>query len=456
MSARILVVDDVDVNLRLLEARLNAEYFEVVTASNGLDALAICARETIDLVLLDVMMPGMDGYEVCSTLKHSPRTQHIPIVMITALDEPADRVRGLEAGADDFLTKPARDLQLFSRVRSLTRLKLLTDELRVRAETTVSLISGADVLGRIGNGGTGGKVLVFGDGDGNAERVGRYLRSEHEVTGPADPAAILSDVDASRYDLFVVSLSAASYDPLRLCSQIRSSHALRQIPILLLTDSADEARTAKALELGANDYLVRPIDRNELSARVRTQIKRRRYDEGLRQTLQATIELAVIDPLTGLNNRRFLETHLPNAMNRARADGKPLSLLIADIDHFKRINDGWGHDAGDAVLRQFAARLKESLRGSDLACRFGGEEFVVLMPEAEERVGQTIAERLRRRISDYPFEIGGEEITVTVSVGIAELDPMADDPETLLQRADRGLYAAKRQGRNRVVALAAA
>ena len=455
MSARILVVDDVDVNLRLLEARLNAEYFEVVTAASGPEALAICDRETIDLVLLDVMMPGMDGYEVCRALKANPRTQHLPIVMITALDQPKDRVRGLEAGADDFLTKPVRDLQLFSRVRSLTRLKLLTDELRVRAETTMSLVAGADILGRIGNGGTAGRLLVFGDGDGSAERVRKFLRNEHEIVGPADPAVILKDGETSGFDLFVVSLSATTYDPLRLCSQIRSSDSLRQIPILLLTDPADEARTAKALELGANDYLVRPIDRNELSARVRTQIKRRRYDEGLRQTLQATIELAVTDPLTGLNNRRFLDTHLPNAIDRARRDEKPLSVMIADIDHFKRINDGWGHDAGDAVLRQFAARLKDSLRASDLACRFGGEEFVVLMPEADERVARTIAERLRQQISDYPFEIAGEEILVTVSAGIAVLDPFGDNRETLLQRADRGLYAAKREGRNRVIALAA-
>ena len=455
MTARILVVDDVDVNLRLLEARLNAEYFEVVTADSGLKALAICEGETIDLVLLDVMMPGMDGYEVCRKLKANPRTQHLPIVMITALDQPVDRVKGLEAGADDFLTKPVRDLQLFSRVRSLTRLKLLTDELRVRAETTMSLVAGADMLGRIGNGGTAGRLLVFGDGDGTAERVRKFLRSEHEVVGPADPVLILRDAEASRFDLFVISLSATSYDPLRLCSQIRSSDLLRQIPILLLTDLADETRTAKALELGANDYLVRPIDRNELSARVRTQIKRRRYDEGLRLSLQATIELAVTDSLTGLNNRRFLDTHLPNAIERARRDDKPMSVLIADIDHFKRINDGWGHDAGDAVLRQFAARLKESLRASDLACRFGGEEFVVLMPEADERVARTIAERLRQRIADYPFEISGEEISVTVSAGIAVLDGRGDNRETLLQRADRGLYAAKREGRNRVIASAA-
>ncbi|MBC8131167.1 MAG: PleD family two-component system response regulator [Rhizobiaceae bacterium] len=455
MTARILIVDDIDVNVRLLQARLEAEYFEVLTALSGPEAIAACARETIDLVLLDVMMPGMDGYEVCRRLKTDPHTQHIPIVLITALDQPSDRVMGLDAGADDFLTKPVRDLQLFSRVKSLARLKLLTDELRVRAQSTMSLVRDGDILGRIGNGGASGHLLVFEDGDGTADRVQRFLRSEHRVDSAAEPGPVLKSPETAALDLFIVSLQAKAYDPLRLCSQIRSNEALRQIPILILAEPTDELRTVKALDLGANDYLVKPIDRNELLARVRTQIKRRRYDESLRQSLRATIELAVTDPLTGLNNRRFLETHLPNAIDRARADCKPLGLVIADIDHFKRINDGWGHDAGDSVLRQFAARLKESLRASDLACRFGGEEFIILMPEADEVAVRSVAERLRRLVADQPFDLKGEAITVTVSAGMAMLDAVGDDAETLLKRADRGLYQAKNNGRNRVIALAA-
>ena len=455
MTARILIVDDVDINLRLMEARLSAEYFEVLTAAGGPEAIAICERETVDLVLLDVMMPDMDGYEVCRILKNSPRTRHLPIVLITARDQPSDRVRGLEAGADDFLTKPVRDLQLFSRVRSLTRLKLLTDELRIRAETTMNLVSRADLLGQLANGGAGGRLVICDDDEAAARRVRRILAAEHHVHEVADPVGFLKRPDHEAVDLFIVSLAARTYDPLRLCSQIRSSDALRQTPILLVTEAADEIRTAKALELGASDYLVKPIDRNELLARVRTQIKRRRYDEGMRQSLRETIELATTDALTGLNNRRFLEIHLPSVIERARADAKPLAILIADIDHFKRINDGWGHDAGDGVLRQFAARLKESLRASDLACRFGGEEFVVLMPNADQRVAQTIAERLRKMVADQPFDLPGVALDVTVSAGIATLDSDDDNAQSLLKRADRGLYAAKRDGRNRVISLAA-
>ena len=136
MTARILVVDDIPANVKLLEVRLLAEYFEVLTASNGADALETCENGKVDVVLLDVMMPDMDGFEVCRRLKSDPATSHIPVVMITALDQVSDRIRGLEAGADDFLTKPVNDLQLMTRVRSLVRLKMLTDELRLRASTT--------------------------------------------------------------------------------------------------------------------------------------------------------------------------------------------------------------------------------------------------------------------------------------------------------------------------------
>src|SRR5438309_483603 len=133
MTARVLVVDDVPANVKLLEARLSAEYFDVMTATSGDEALAICERAQCDIVLLDVMMPEMDGFEVCRKLKANPSTHHIPVVMVTALDQPSDRVRGLEAGADDFLTKPVSDVALIARVRSLSRLKLMTDELRMRA-----------------------------------------------------------------------------------------------------------------------------------------------------------------------------------------------------------------------------------------------------------------------------------------------------------------------------------
>ncbi|HET7410364.1 MAG TPA: PleD family two-component system response regulator [Paracoccaceae bacterium] len=455
MTARILVVDDVPANVKLLQARLTAEYFDVLTATSGPEALETCENSKVDVVLLDVMMPDMDGYEVCRRLKRDPRTAHLPVVLITALDQPADRVTGLEAGADDFLTKPVRDLQLFSRVKSLTRLKVLTDELRTRAETTLNLVSREDILKRLTEDGEGGRLLLFEEDQRAAQRIGKYLGDAHSVRASTDGELFLRTAGQGGNDLLLVSLSAAGCDPLRLVSHLRSDEATRRIPILAIAEGGDDLRTTRALELGANDYILRPIDRNELAARVKTQIKRKRYDDGLRRTVQETIELAVTDPLTGLHNRRFMETHLDRAIERATRDARPLALLIADIDHFKRINDGWGHDAGDAVLRQFADRLRSCLRVSDLPCRFGGEEFVVLMPDADAQAALTIAERIRLRVAEAPFDIAGEAIAVTVSAGFSVFAPGTDDAASFVKRADRGLYEAKRDGRNRVIALAA-
>src|SRR5438105_6240987 len=139
MTARVLVVDDMPVNVRLLEAKLSAEYFHVLSASSGAEALEKVRQELPDIVLLDVMMPGMDGFEVCRRMKQDPTCAHIPVVMVTALDQPADRLAGLRAGADDFLTKPVDDLSMFARVRSLVRVKTMVEELRMREETRQSL-----------------------------------------------------------------------------------------------------------------------------------------------------------------------------------------------------------------------------------------------------------------------------------------------------------------------------
>src|SRR5499425_156151 len=163
MSARVLVVDDVVANVKLLEARLTAEYFDVTTAMCGKDALAICERAQCDIVLLDVMMPEMDGFEVCRRLKANPLTHHIPVVMVTALDQPSDRVQGLEAGADDFLTKPVSDLALLARVRSLVRLKMITDELRMRAVTSREIGIENPAREAIADKGKGGRILVVED-----------------------------------------------------------------------------------------------------------------------------------------------------------------------------------------------------------------------------------------------------------------------------------------------------
>ncbi|ACG77724.1 stalked-cell differentiation controlling protein [Phenylobacterium zucineum HLK1] len=454
MSARILVVDDIEANVRLLEAKLTAEYYEVLTASDGPTALAMAAAERPDIVLLDVMMPGMDGFSVCRRLKDDPETRHVPVVLVTALDGRADRVAGLEAGADDFLTKPIDDVMLLARVRSLTRLKAVIDELREREASgrRMGVIAGA--ASRLG--GSGGRILIIDDNVRQAQRVCTELAIEHRPVIETDyDKALLSA--RGPVDLAIVNAGAKAFDGLRFCAQLRSDEATRGLPILAVVDFDERQRVVKALEIGVNDILARPIDPGELAARAKTQIRRKRYTEYLRNNLDHSLELAVTDQLTGLHNRRYMQGQLEALMRRAAAGGDPVALLVIDIDHFKRINDSFGHDVGDEVLREFAVRLASNVRAIDLPVRHGGEEFVVVMPDTSLEDARRIAERIRLHVAGSPFRVmGGEELlSVTISIGVAAGAGGEDSSQALLKRADEAVYEAKSRGRNRVIARAA-
>jgi two-component system cell cycle response regulator len=454
MTARILVVDDIESNVRLLEAKLTAEYYEVMTAFDGPTALAIAASERPDIVLLDVMMPGMDGFQVCRRLKDDPETRHVPVVLVTALDGRADRVAGLEAGADDFLTKPIDDVMLFARVRSLTRLKAVIDELREREASgrRMGVIAGA--ASRLG--GSGGRILVVDDNERQAQRISTELAVEHRpvVETDAFKAALTA---RGPVDLVIVNIAAKTFDGLRFAAQLRSDEATRGLPILAVADFDDRKKIVKALEIGVNDLLARPVDPGELAARARTQIRRKRYTDYLRSNLDHSLELAVTDQLTGLHNRRYMVGQLDALMRRANQGGEPVAVLVIDIDHFKKVNDSFGHDVGDEVLSEFAVRLASNVRAIDLPVRHGGEEFVVVMPDTDLEDARRIAERIRLHVAGAPFRVmGGRELlSVTISIGVASSAGAEDTSNALIKRADEAVYEAKSRGRNRVIARAA-
>jgi len=456
MTARVLVVDDILSNVKLLEAKLTAEYFEVVTAFNGMECLAKMEQGIPDIVLLDVMMPGMDGFEVCRRIKSNPKTAHVPVVMVTALDQPSDRVAGLDAGADDFLTKPVDDAALFARVRSLVRLKMMTDELRMRESTGqgMGLIDPAETL--VDSNQTG-RILVIED---RAESVAWFvsaLSPQHEVASADTFEEALVRVKGGDFDLIVVSLGMRGFDGLRLCSQLRSLPEGRHVPILVVVSDGDRRKLTQALEMGVNDYLTRPVDKNELVARVRTQLRKKRYADRLRHNVQLSLEMAITDQLTGLHNRRYMARHLDTLLEGAQKNGRPLAFVIMDIDFFKHVNDTYGHDIGDEVLKEFASRISANVRGIDLACRYGGEEFVVAMPDTDTAFACNIAERLRQSIETTPVKISRAPnmLNITISIGIAKTEGENDTAQALLHRADQALYRAKRSGRNKVVADAA-
>jgi len=453
MTARVLVVDDLEPNVKLLEAKLRAEYFDVIGAYSGKEAIEKAVSEQPDIILLDVMMPGMDGFEACRQIKAASETMHIPVVMVTALDQQADRVAGLEAGADDFLTKPVEDLALFARVRSLSRLKMMTDELRARYATGKGL--GVVENLNLEDESVEKRILVIDDNEEQAERVRSGLGDGYEVSVEHDADIALDRARSGDFDIIIVNMSIETTDPLRLCSSIRSFEETRITPLLAIVRQGDTRKLVRALDIGVNDYLTRPVDRNELTARVTTQLRRKRYVDQLRSSFQASLEMAVTDQLTGLYNRRYLASHMSAMFDRPSWTGRPLATMILDIDHFKQINDTYGHDAGDKVLKEFADCVSQSVRGIDLACRYGGEEFLIAMPDTDMSFAEIIAERLRQEIAARKFVVNGgrDTIQVTVSIGIASTEngPEGDTAQKLIKRADEALYQAKSSGRNRVI-----
>ncbi|MBN8889748.1 MAG: PleD family two-component system response regulator [Rhodospirillales bacterium 70-18] len=445
MSARILIIDDVPANTRLLGARLGAEYFEVRTAHDGPAALAEALAWQPDLILLDVMMPGMDGYETCRRLKADVRTLHIPVVMVTTLDQTDERVRGLEAGADDFLTKPVDFDTLLARVKSLVRLKRLLDEWRMRGQTAHAL--GLSANGFAPPAVAGARALVVDDDDASAQAIQDALLRDGVLAARArSEAETMELVRVVDFALVVISLSMLTDDPLRLASRLRAQETTQETPLLLIAESAQRDRLLRGFDLGANDWLIRPLDANELRARARNQIRRKFYQDRLRADLGHALELALTDPLTGFYNQRYLMRHLHGLLDGGGGD--MVAVMMLDLDHFKEVNDRWGHPVGDQALRVVAETLRGRVRVFDSIARYGGEEFVVVMPGASAQEAQGAAERLRSAIEQIRFEPEpGQVHQLTVSIGVACSAP-GRTPEQVLQMADAALYTAKNAGRN--------
>ena len=461
MTGRVLVVDDVATNRLLLRAKLSSAYYDVVVAENGHQALAMARSEQPDMVMLDVMMPDMDGFEVCAILKGCQETSHIPVIMVTALDTPEERIRGLEAGADDFLSKPFNDLALFARVRNLMRMKMMFDELRLRDLTSRELgltdfVSEQDIELELG-----GPILLAPPSRAEGAEWERQLRDRLGVT----TIVTYSEREATNLarmelpDCFVVHQNLTEGgDGLRLVSALRARPETRQSAVILVVENGDVQTAAKGLDLGASDYIESPFDVSELIARIRSQLRRKRYSDRLRSNVRNGLKMAVIDPLTGIYNRRYAAQHMNRVMERARETGGVFAVMMIDLDKFKSINDRFGHDAGDAVLREFSRRLQENIRGVDLVARFGGEEFFVAMPDVDRQAAGMAAERIRSAVEGAPVTLpgGAGEVAVTVSVGVAIAGAQDLDAEAIIKRADLALYNAKEAGRNRVTFFAQA
>lgn len=448
MSARILVTDDNPLNVKLLSAKLAREYYSVVTAENGLQAVEKALTDKPDLVLLDVMMPEMDGFEACRQLKANPATQGIPVVMVTALSDVQDRVRGLDAGADDFLTKPINDIALMARVRSCLRLKALMDEWRMREGNSAMMTDIDEESLR------SGQIILLDDNPHDQDIVKKHINHVGMTCHPITKASEIEPLlERERIHVIMMNLNLVGEDGLRVCANLKANEATRYVPIVVYADESELGKIAKALDIGANDYIFKPVDPHELQARLRTQIRHKRTYDRLRLSYEKNMTMAVTDPLTGVHNRHYMEKNLPRLFERSKANKKPVSVVMLDIDYFKKINDSYGHHVGDQVLQELVRRLNGSMRFFDIVIRMGGEEFALIMPETPYAAAMNAGERLRAAIANTPFPVNDPklELPVTMSVGVAGADEGQDNLEILLRKADTALYKAKETGRNKVV-----
>lgn len=455
MAGKILIVDDVATNRIVMKVKLAAAGYLPTMAWDGQSCLAAAANERPDLILLDMMLPDISGLEVLTQLRQDPRMRRVPIVMFSSTDDPRTRAQAFRLGADDFLSKPIDDQTLLARLRNLMRSQHLADGLTAHEE-------GLAVLGLADDPASFQHKAVVAI---VTDRPSQGLKLRRELAGMMSARLLVLSADdamteglnpAALPDVYVLDADLNGPNTgLRLMSELRSRSHSHNAAFCLVAGQKAMTPPSVAFDLGANDMVPSSVSSEELSTRIQRLILRKREEDRLRASVQDGLRLAMIDPLTGLHNRRFGEAQLASIAQIAAREGTDFAVMIVDLDRFKSVNDRWGHAAGDAVLIQIAQRMAHSLRAGDLVARIGGEEFLIALPRTPLPEAQAIAQRLCRVIEETPVSITSElRLQVTVSIGLtisqgnAAVAPMS--VAALVNQADHGLFLAKSAGRNQV------
>ena len=454
MAGRILIVDDVSTNRIVLKVKLSAAGYDVIGAADGAGCLALAATRLPDLILLDLMLPDMSGIEILSRLRANPVTRQIPVIMFSAGRDASARLDALEAGADDFLSKPIDDETLLARLRSFMR----AGQAVAGPGQGFGLIGMADPQATFERPGVVALVTARPETGMHLKRALQRNCTDRIVTVQPDQALRDDGPEAAEVpDVYLIEADlGAPAAGLRLMSCLRSHARSRHAAFCLLNPVQNPANAAIAFDLGADDQVDAQMPASELALRLRILLRRKRHEDRLRASVQDGLRMALIDPLTGLHNRRYGIAQLATIAERAAAEASTFAVMVADLDRFKSVNDRWGHAAGDAVLIEVAARLAANLRASDLIARIGGEEFLIALPATGAAEAQVVAERLCRAIEEQPVTLtSGARLSVTISIGLAmSSEPpvqRSGEPVSLLvECADRALMASKSSGRNMV------
>lgn len=444
---RVLIVDDASENLHALTHVLRDEYV-ISAAVSGEKALELAARRPHpDAVLLDVKMPGMDGYAVLTALKSDPTTAAIPVVFVTSATDPAEETRGLALGAADYVAKSASPELLKLRLRNALELRRRRD-----GGLTIDGASPEDAA-------RPPKLLVVDDAPENIHELLAALKDEYRIAVAGNGAKALEAVRGDNPpDLVLLDVVMPDIDGYETCRRIKETLAGRRIPVIFVTVVDDSLGKVKGFEVGAADYITKPFDIDEVRARVRTHLelaRLRRFLEDLvaqrTDMLRLSEEryrfLAHRDTLTGLPNRMLFAELLTQAVQHAERNQSRFALLCLDIDNFAVVNESYGHLCGDQLLREVARRLHDLLPQSDAVARIGGDAFNIILDCGE---GMTSVDLAAQRMIDAlgaPFALGGDGVYVSASIGVALYPFDGADAETLQKHADAALHQAKGQGR---------
>lgn len=450
---KILIVDDDPSNIKLLRAKLSTGHYEINSAINGEDALEKAGANPPDLILLDIMMPGIDGLEVTKRLKNSPETNDIPVILITALGEENYKEKGLEAGADDFLNKPINTVEIQARVRSLLRLKEYKDQLKVHGQCEKMLVSPSDLQRDKKPAEDAPSLLLVEDDEKDAKLLLESLvELPCRILWVREGAEALQRVQEEVIDVVILDLLLPDVDGFEVCRRLKKRQETANIQILIVTSLQDLDSKIKGIELGADEYLVKPVNRYELNVRVSALMKKKAYLDKLTRNYENAFSSAITDRLTGLYNRSYFDHFIDIELKRSSRQRSPLALVMIDIDDFKQYNDEFGHLEGDRILKDIGVKIKASIRETDFGARYGGEEFVIVLPGTDQGAALKVSERIKEAVRDCVPENRGHETTngLTVSIGIAAFPSDGDSPKALIEAADRALYSAKGAGKDRI------